>query len=323
MAAETEGQFSPGRKTVDRVLKVALLGSKGMLARKMRKHLPPWADIRCFDLPEFDLTDHRQTRQVLIGLSPEIIINCAAFTAVDACETRESEAYDINAGAVGLLAEIAGQLGSLLVHVSTDYVFDGQKSAPYTETDPVGPVSAYGRTKLAGENAILQSGLARYLIVRTSWLYGPGGKNFVDTILALATEREELQVVGDQVGCPTYTGDLADAIYRLIETVLSAELNGQPGSAGIYHFSNAGQCSWYEFASAAIRHASSIGMTFRVRNIVPILAAEYPLPASRPAYSVLSKDRYRAATGCAVPDWQEGLHIYLENDYSISASDNQ
>lgn len=312
-------QNSPGQKGRGRTLRVALLGAKGMLAHKMLENAPLRMEIHSFDLPEFDLTDQGLARQTLNALKPEIIINCAAFTAVDGCEARENEAYEINAEAVRLLAEVAARLEALLVHLSTDYVFDGRKTEPYMETDPVGPVSAYGRTKLAGENAILQADLARYLIVRTSWLFGPGGGNFVKSILGLAAEREELRVVEDQVGCPTYTGDLADAIYRLIEAVLSADDNQRQGLSGIYHFSNAGQCSWYQFALAVIEQAKALGMPVRVTKILPITSAEYPLPAARPAYSVLSKDRYRAATGCAVPGWQKGLHDYLVNDCSATS----
>jgi dTDP-4-dehydrorhamnose reductase len=289
-----------------------------MLARKIREFAPEWAELHGFDLPDFDLTDHAASELALAACQPDIIINCAAYTAVDACETHEQEAYQVNAAAVGFLADLAKHLGALLVYISTDYVFDGRKDTPYEETDPVGPLSAYGRTKLAGEKAILDSSLERYLIVRTSWLYGPGGRNFVDTILGLAAEREELRVVADQVGCPTYTGDLAEAIYRLLDVVLEAESSGRPGLYGIYHFSNDGQCSWYDFAATAVDLARQCGQSLKVKKLLPIATSEYPLPAPRPAYSVFSKGRFQAVTGRKVPAWQDGLRRYLAESSQIA-----
>lgn len=293
-------------------LRIALLGAKGMLAQKIRQRAPAWVEILGFDLPEFDLTDFEAGRQLLMAAQPDIMINCAAFTAVDACEEREEAAYAVNGTAVGFLAEMAERLGAFLIHLSTDYVFDGSQDRPYRETDPVAPSSAYGRTKLAGEKAIMNSALQRYLIVRTSWLYGPGGKNFVKTILRLAAEREELRIVADQVGSPTYTGHLADAIYRLIETILKQERKGQTAPFGICHFSNDGQISWHGFAMKILALARKQGYACKASRIVPIETSDYPLPAKRPAYSVLATERYRNWTGCPVPQWQEGLGQYME-----------
>jgi dTDP-4-dehydrorhamnose reductase len=227
---------------------------------------------------------------------------------------------------------VAGECGALLAHVSTDYVFDGRKGSPYVEKDPVGPLSAYGRSKLAGEQAINDSGLERHLIVRTSWLHGPDGKNFVATILRLAAEREELRVVADQVGSPTFTGDLAAAIFHLMAAALNSQppapipSKGQspcvdspwppaPGLYGIYHFANAGQCSWHEFASAIVEEAKALGVHLAVRRIVSIGTEEYPLPAPRPAWSVLSTQRYQTVTGCGVPGWRDGLRRHLLEIY--------
>ena len=293
-------------------LQIALLGAKGMLAQKIRQRAPAWAEILDFDLPEFDLTDFEASRQLLIAAQPDIMINCAAFTAVDACEEREEAAYAVNGAAVDFLAQLAEELGAFLIHLSTDYVFDGFQDRPYRETDPVAPSSAYGRTKLAGERAIMNSALQRYLIVRTSWLYGPGGKNFVKTILRLAAEKEELRIVADQIGSPTYTGHLAEAIYRLIKTILKQEKKGQTAPCGICHFSNAGQISWHGFAVKILALAREQGYACKASRIVPIDTSDYPLPAKRPAYSVLSTERYRSWTGCSVPEWQEGLGQYME-----------
>lgn len=297
---------------IGRPWRLALLGDRGMLARKVRELAPAGCVVGGFDLPGFNLTDAAQVAAALDGFAPDIICNCAAFTAVDACEEREAEALAVNGTAVGNLAALARQTGALLLHLSTDYVFAGDQRSPYREAAATAPQSAYGRTKLAGEQAILASGLQRYLIVRTSWLYGPGGRNFVATILGLAAERDELRVVADQVGSPTYTGDLAEALYRLLAAVLDAERQGDPGGFGVYHFSNAGECSWFDLAVAAIEQARAHGRQLRVRQVHPIATADYPLPAPRPAYSVLATDRYRQLTGCPVPSWQDGLRRYIE-----------
>jgi dTDP-4-dehydrorhamnose reductase len=190
-------------------------------------------------------------------------------------------------------------------------VFDGRKTTPYQENDPVGPLSAYGRSKLAGEQALAASGLERHLIVRTSWLHGPDGKNFVGTILRLAAEREELRVVADQVGSPTFTGDLAEALFALTGAVLHGEGEGRRDQYGIYHFANAGQCSWHEFAEAIVAEARERGAKLAARRVVPIATADYPLPAPRPAWSVLATGRYQAVTGIGVPPWREGLTRHL------------
>lgn len=298
---------------VDKVTgkKLALIGANGMLARKVRELATTDYLISSYDLPGFDITNREQVLAEMVRLQPAVIVNCAAFTNVDGCETQEAFATGINGAGPSYLAEAAETVGAVLVHISTDYVFDGRKGSPYLETDPVGPLSAYGRSKLAGEQAILASGLDRFFIIRTSWLYGPGGKNFVETILRLAREREGLRIVADQVGSPTYTGDLAEAIYNLLELNASPQ-SPAPGFYGIYHFSNAGQCSWHEFASEIVAQMKRRGEPLKVKKVVPVRTEEYPLPAPRPAYSVFSKDKYRAATGVEVPGWQESLVKYLE-----------
>ena len=204
---------------VTRHRSLALIGANGMLARKVRELAPDDYAVSNYDLPEFDLTDRAQVLAVMIRLQPAVIVNCAAFTNVDGCESQEVLATRVNGAGPGYLAEAAQAVGAILIHISTDYVFAGDKGSPYTESDPTGPLSAYGRSKLAGEAAIVASGLTRYFILRTSWLYGPGGKNFVETILRLAAERVELRVVADQIGSPTYTGDLAAAIFNLLKIV--------------------------------------------------------------------------------------------------------
>ncbi len=293
--------------------KIALLGASGMLARKVReKASAAGYAISLFDLPDFDMTDQAQVLQEMTRLQPDVIINCAAFTNVDGAETEQDLAMVVNGTSVGYLAEAALTVDAILIHISTDYVFDGQKKTPYVEGDETNPQSVYGRTKLAGEQAIIQSGLDKYFIIRTSWLYGPCGNNFVETILRLAAEREELRIIADQVGTPTYTGDLADAIFRLIEAVASPQSPG-PSPFGIYHFANEGQCSWYEFAEEIISLAKTQGLPIKSQRILPIRTDEYPLPARRPAYSVFSKEKYLVATGAEIPGWKDSLTDYLSN----------
>lgn len=284
--------------------KLALIGSNGMLAQMVRRVAPASWSLTGFDLPEFDITDREQVLTTLSNLRPDYILNCAAYTNVDGCETNEELATRVNGVGPGYLAEAARECGAVLVHISTDYVFTGTKGAPYREEDQTNPLSAYGRSKLKGEEAILASGLERYFILRTSWLYGPGGKNFVETMIRLGREREELSVVADQIGSPTFTGDLAGAIFKL----LAAD---HPAPYGIYHFSNSGECSWCDFAKAILVQAKCSGEPILARQVVPIRTEDYPLPAIRPAYSVFAKDKYLQATGASVPHWEESLAAYF------------
>jgi dTDP-4-dehydrorhamnose reductase len=291
---------------------LALIGANGMLAKMVRETAPEEFRIIHFDLPDFDITDRQQVLETIAETRPHVIVNCAAFTDVDGCESREELAFRVNGEGPGNLAQAARDVGALLLHISTDYVFDGLGDRPYTEDDHVAPQSAYGRSKLAGEKAVLESGLSEYLIVRTSWLYGPGGKNFVETIARLAAEREELRIVADQVGSPTYTGDLAQAIFHLIDAVHGNRPSPDWGWFGTYHFSNEGICSWYEFAREIIGGLKESGQPVKTRRILPIRTEEYPLPATRPAYSVLSKEKYRRVTGKDVPHWRDGLERYMK-----------
>jgi len=272
-----------------------------MLAGMLKSTAPADFLFTEFDLPEFDLTSYDQVMTTLGTGGFDVLINCAAYTNVDGCEAEEALATRVNGAGPGFLAEAALASGATLVHVSTDYVFPGTATAPYTEAAPVGPLTAYGRSKLAGEEAILSSALTRYFIVRTSWLFGPGGKNFVETVLRLAGERDELGIVSDQVGSPTYTADLAVSIFSLLGT----------RDYGLYHFANSGQCSWYEFAGEIVRQARAQGLLARTPLIKPLSTDEYPLPARRPAYSVMATDKIRTTTGITIPVWQDALMRYF------------
>jgi len=282
---------------------IFLVGAAGMLARMVIQRAPSGYDITGVDLPDFDLTDRDQVLTLVAEDSPDLIINCAAYTDVDGCESNKELAMRVNGTGVGHLAEAARINNAILVHISTDYVFSGENDSPYREETQTDPQSAYGLSKLMGEQAILDSGLSDYYIVRTSWLYGPGGKNFVETMLRLAAEREQLRVVSDQVGAPTFTADLADAIFHLID---------KKAPFGIYHFSNSGRCSWHRFAEEIIALAKVRGLEVKAESIEPITTDEFPLPAKRPAYSVLSNNKYKTATGVTPPEWEDGLCRYFD-----------
>jgi dTDP-4-dehydrorhamnose reductase len=278
-----------------------------MLAHKVIETADCADRLILLDLPEFDITDRSLVLSLIGQIDPDIIINCAAYTQVDKCEAEEALALKVNADGARFLAEAALATDAVLVHISTDYVFSGESAQPYAEEDPTGPLSAYGRTKLKGEQAILNSGLKRFFILRTSWLYGPGGPNFVETILRLAKEREELKIVADQIGSPTYTGDLAKAIFTLLES----EADDQKKLYGIYHFSNSGDCSWYDFATEIVARAKDFGLEVKLNAIKPITTEEYPLPAVRPAHSVFNKSKYEAVAKEPIPQWQISLKNYL------------
>jgi dTDP-4-dehydrorhamnose reductase len=287
--------------------RLALIGSKGMLAQMLCESAPAGYVVGHYDLPDFNVTDSAQVLEEMQTFAPDLIVNCAAFTNVDGCEAQESLATRVNGDGPGYLAAAAEAVGALLVHISTDYVFSGDKKTPYLETDQTGPLSAYGRSKLAGEHAIAASGLERHYILRTSWLYGPGGANFVETILRLAAEREELRIVADQTGSPTYTGDLVQAIFNLVAPNRSC----CAAPYGIYHFSNSGMCTWYEFACEIIRLAHVYALPVITKQIHPIATADYPLPAHRPQWSVFDKSKYQQATGIVEPEWASSLNTYF------------
>lgn len=321
---------------------MALIGSNGMLATMLKQKIPASYVLHEFDLPDFDITNSEQVSTVIGDLRPDIIINCAAFTQVDLCESKQDVATVVNGVGPGYLADAAHEVGALLVHISTDFVFAGDKKIPYIEDDPTGPLSVYGRSKLEGEQAIVESPLERYYIVRTSWLYGPGGGNFVETIVRLATEREELGIVADQRGTPTYTGDLADAIVKLVandelrvdkavtgdELRVTSQNSSQVTSHmslpmshqspvteypyGLYHFSNMGECSWYDFACEIVEQLRRRGFSLKAKRIKPIATEDYPVPAKRPKYSVLSKSKYMDVTGADVSEWKKSLQTYFD-----------
>ena len=280
-------------------MRILLLGRSGQVGFELQRLLAPIAQLSAPGRDEIDLQNSDSLRARVRELRPDVILNAAAYTAVDAAEKEEALAHAINADAPGALAQEAAQLGALLVHYSTDYVFDGSKRTPYREDDPVAPVSAYGRTKLAGEEAIRASGCL-HLILRTSWVYAPRGKNFVLTMLRLASERPELRVVADQVGSPTSARSLAEAAVQALDAVQAKPVRQT------YHATGAGVTSWHGFAERIVERGAALGLCRRV-PVKPITTAEYPTPARRPAYSVLDNARLAADLGVRLPAWETAL----------------
>ena len=298
---------------------ILLTGKGGQLGGELGRLLPSLGPVIAPERGAMDLYSPDQIRQLLRHARPQLVVNAAAYTAVDAAESDQANALAANAEGPRVLAFESKKLGATLVHFSTDYVFDGAKRTPYLESDATGPLNAYGRSKLAGESAIRDSGAA-HLIFRTSWVYAIHGRNFLRTILRLATEREELRVIDDQIGAPTCAADLAEATVRILASVINK--NARPGCSevsGTYHMTAAGQTSWYEFAKAILEQASAAppglpwlsaitnGRPLIARRVVPIPTAEFGSPTRRPAYSVLCNERLKQDFGVALPDWRSQL----------------
>ena len=286
----------------DRIL---LLGKHGQLGWELQRTLAALGPVTAIDYEDVDFTDGNGLREAVRELTPRVIVNAAAYTDVDKAETERERAYAINAAAPGVLAEEAKKLGAGLIHYSTDYVFDGTASEPYTETSATNPLGVYGATKLAGEQAVAASG-ADYLTLRTAWLYSNHGKNFLNTMLRLAGERNALRVVDDQTGSPTYSDLVASATLEMLEGLYS---NGsvRRERCGLYHVTCEGQTTWCGFTKKIVELS---GHGERV-HVTPITTAEYPTPAKRPAYSVLSNARLAQVFGIRLPDWQAGLRKCL------------
>jgi len=290
-------------------MKVWLVGGKGMLGTAVRERLERSGVAHVTTDLELDITDLERVRDFASAERPTHVINVAAYTRVDDAEAQEAAALSVNALGPEHLARAAADVGAHFLHFSTDYVFTGTAHEPYTEDAPTGPSSAYGRTKLAGEQRVLAVPGADRLatIVRTSWLFGENGPSFPQTIAKLCLEREELRVVADQRGRPTYTGDLADAALEL------AGLVGARGAAapGIYHFANAGETTWHAFAEAIRETLVRLGRPVKATRVVPVTTAEFPRPAPRPPYSVLDTRRIEAALGRKPRHFREPLDEFL------------
>lgn len=291
---------------------ILLTGVNGQVGHALRTQLADY-QVTALSRDQLDLSNADQIRQVIQQVKPQLIINPAAYTAVDKAESEVELAHAINATAPQIMAEEAAKLGAQLIHFSTDYVYDGTKTAAYVETDTVNPVSVYGKTKLAGEDAIRAVGLP-HLILRTSWVYGAYGKNFLKTILRLAAEREELRIVADQVGAPTNSTNIAEAVASLVKVLDAQDIS----FTGTYHLVNTGEVSWHGFASEIVSQYSALQAergwpALLVKTISPIATTDYPTPAARPANSRLDTHQLKQVFGVALPAWQVGLREVMKS----------
>ena len=289
-------------------MKILVTGINGQVGFELHRSLQALGEVVAVDRAQMDLSKLQQVRDVIRAVRPDLIVNPAAYTAVDQAEDERELAFRINGEAPAVMAEEAKKLGAGLVHFSTDYVFDGSKVGPYVETDPTCPVNVYGASKLAGEQAIIAAGVP-HLILRTSWVYGMRGKNFLLTVLRLAAERDQLRIVGDQFGSPTWSRTIADTTAQLLarldarEGLLAAMAGGQ---GGIYHLTASGSTSWHGFTEQIVAHPSVANKP----QVTAIATHEYPLPARRPHNSVMAAGRL-AAQGIHLPGWQSALGLCL------------
>lgn len=281
-------------------MRIIVTGAGGMLGRDLVSAASA-AGAECLALThaELDISDAAEVDAVVAAAAPDVLVNCAAWTDVDGAEAEPDAALAVNGGGAGNVARACARAGAWTVHVSSDYVFDGAKRTPYLESDPTGPVSAYGRSKLLGEHAVAREALHAHTVVRSSWLFGVHGPCFPATILRLAGERDELKVVDDQVGCPTFTGHLAPALLTI----------ARERRAGLLHVAAADSCSWHELA------AETVALCGADCEVAPIPTDGYPLPAPRPAYSVLASERGAPS----LPGWREGLRAFAEQLLEVAA----
>ncbi len=288
----------------DRVL---LLGSNGQLGTELRGLLETQCELHALTRDQADFSRPEQLRGIVASLRPAVILNAAAYTAVDKAESEPELAALVNSKSPGALAEEAARYGGLLVHYSTDYVFDGSKSSPWVEDDPTGPLNVYGSTKLAGERAIAAVG-GSYLIFRTSWVFAPHGKNFLLTILRLARERDRLTIVADQHGAPTSALAIARATLGVLESLRMRQMEGQSSWAGVYHMTCAGETSWQGFAQAIVDEAAAADLLGgKNPEVAPIPSAQFPAPAKRPTNSVLDNGKLSQEFGVSLPHWRDAL----------------
>ena len=284
-------------------MRFVITGAAGMLGQDVAAAARGAGhEVVAFTRADLDIADGAATEEALRGASPDVIVNCAAWTDVDGAESSPEQALAVNGAGAGNVARAAAAAGAWTIQVSSDYVFDGAKRSPYLESDPVGPLSSYGRSKLAGEREVAAEAPERHTIVRSSWLFGAGGPCFPATILRLAVERDELKVVDDVIGCPTFTGHLAQALVELATR--------QSPPVGILHVAGEGICSWYEFAREIV---AASGVSCEVRTCS---TAEMPRPATRPAYSVLRSGR----DAPVLPDWRRGVAEYMAVTRAVSAT---
>jgi dTDP-4-dehydrorhamnose reductase len=290
-------------------LNIVIVGRNGQLAWELQRLLPSLGTVAAIGRPEIDLAEPDSIRGAIRKYKPDVIVNAAAYTAVDQAEAERAVAFRVNAEAPAVMAEEARKINALFLTYSTDYVFDGRKQSPYTELDKTNPLNTYGASKLAGDQAVENVGGA-YLILRTAWVYGPRGKNFLRTIMRLAVERKELRVVDDQIGAPTSSEDLARATGEIIRQLAAPGDRLEPldGRQGVYNMTSQGSVSWCGFARAIIQEMCSRGIQEeRLAKVAAITTDDYPTPAKRPKNSVLSNEKIRQTFGIALPEWKTSL----------------
>ena len=302
--------------------KILLTGKDGQVGMELQRFLPQLGEVIALGRQELDLSKPDDLRRMIRTVRPNLIVNAAAYTAVDQAEKEEAVARAINADAPAVMAEEAKKIGAGLVHYSTDYVFDGSKNSPYEVTDPTNPLNVYGKTKLMGERAIQETGVP-HLIFRTAWVYATRGRNFLLTILRLATQgSDELRIVSDQIGAPTLGREIALATAQILKQIYGRDhgLAYLTEMTGMYHMTAVGETNWYEFAKAIFGEASRMphsapwfaaatgGRPFVARRIIPIPTEQYPTPARRPAYSLLSNSHLTETFGVQLPEWRAQLH---------------
>jgi dTDP-4-dehydrorhamnose reductase len=293
-------------------MRLLVTGANGQVGWELSRCLMPLGDVVALDHRQCDLLQPELLPSLIRSIKPDVIVNAAAYTAVDKAEQEEKLATTINGTAVGLLAEESRKAGILLVHYSTDYVFDGVKDTPYTEDDVPHPINAYGRSKLAGDIYVRQAGGA-YIILRTSWVYARRRQNFLRTILRLAGKGGDLRIVDDQIGAPTWARNIADATALIVQTVCHERLQGN-FSSGLFNLTASGATSWHGFAKAILKDASKYAVLSGqpLPQLKPIPSEAYPSPAARPKNSRLTEDRLRERIGIVLPDWRQSLSLCIE-----------
>ncbi len=303
-------------------LRLLITGANGQVGWHLQRTLAPMGEIMAIDIQEVDLTDLNAVSSTVRDFAPDIVVNAAAYTAVDKAESEPELARAINVAAPGKIAEECARTGALLVHYSTDYVYDGSKPAPYEESDATGPLSVYGQTKLEGDQAIMASGCA-YIILRTTWVYDIRGKNFLRTALRLAREKEELRMVGDQYGAPTWARALAESTTIILARLLEQKSATKSWESGLFHLTASGKTSWAGFAQAILEdyedlldwpaETGEFGGELKAKRVVAITTEQYQTPARRPHNSVLSNAKIKAAFGIVLPDWRSQLRLAMQD----------
>jgi dTDP-4-dehydrorhamnose reductase len=292
------------------VTAILLLGANGQVGHELRRTLPPLGTVTALDMPEIDFSKPESLRAMVRASRPDIIVNAAAYTAVDKAESDSQTAFAVNAEAPRVLAQEAQGLGAVLVHYSTDYVFDGSSAAPRSESDATAPLSVYGASKRDGEQAVAACG--RHLTFRTSWVVGVHGHNFIKTMLRLAAERDSLKVVADQFGAPTSAALLAETTAAILARMKDAPVTDPRW--GLYHLVPGGETTWHGLARYVVGRARDMGLALKAapETVLPITTAEYPTPAARPANSRLDTSRLRSAFAITLPEWQAGVDAVLD-----------